>query len=153
MARPGRFDLLHHMLRSRNGVAVDTLSEFLSISKNAARQHVISLERSGYIAPSSLKATGRRPQQLYSITNAGVDLIPKRYSSMAGMLIETIAEQDSRNFSKIMKNMGKKVGQSASSARAMDTIELVEVMDSLGYEAELGSKKMKLSPTTACTII
>jgi DeoR family transcriptional regulator, suf operon transcriptional repressor len=72
--------LLKGLLEHKSGLTVDELTRLLGITRTAVNQHLLALERSGYIAKDKLTKTGGRPGYTYVLTEQGLDLFPKQYA-------------------------------------------------------------------------
>lgn len=134
--------LLHSLLRHRNGLTVDTLTEELGISRNAVRQHLAALERLGWVEKGERRASGGRPEQLYVLSEIGHELFPRQYSwfseLLLGMIKKAIGEKGTASG---LAEMGRSIGDSlrgklkpdASAAERITALtrEMVE----LGYDA------------------
>ena len=57
-------ELLQALLRHKQGLSIDLLASKLSISRNAIRQHLTSLERDGLVQKGDVAPSGGRPEQL-----------------------------------------------------------------------------------------
>lgn len=133
--------LLRHLLIHPQGSSVENLVCALSITPNAVRQHVASLERDGFIEKGGERRTSRRPQALYVLTDAGREVFPRHYSLMADQLIQETRETlGADGLKAVMISMGNKVGKSlAPEEIPTDEAEisrfLADAMTKAGYEA------------------
>lgn len=88
-----RAGILHYL--KRQGEATRTeLARHLGHTTEAIRQHLLVLERQGWIAREKHPGTGTRgrPRLLYRLTEAGDHLFPKHYDAITIELIDTLAE-------------------------------------------------------------
>src|SRR5438874_1042355 len=67
-------DLLKLLLKKRQGLKIEQISEELGITRPATRAHLVALERLGYVERGELVASGGRPSQSYRLSQKGYDL-------------------------------------------------------------------------------
>lgn len=80
----------------RRGTASRTeIAASLGQTREAARQHLMALEREGWIARDDTVAENRpgRPSIRYRLTDAGDHLFPKHYDAMSIELMDTLVER------------------------------------------------------------
>ena len=129
--------LMEALLHAPEGVSVDGLTKILSITANAVRQHLASLEKERYVARTGeLRSTGR-PQHLYSLTERGREAFPRQYRQLAEGLIEqvgaTIGEDALRT---VMRRMGKATSaQLQQGGKAASVAQTASAMKLQGYDA------------------
>lgn len=134
--------LLKLLLKKKKGVGIDEIANELKITRPAVRQHLIALERHGYVEQGELVATGGRPGQTYRLTQKGYDLFPKQYSWFSEVLLENLHSQlGGRGLGELMSKLGEEVGaQSLGQVEAKTLKERVEkiakLMNDLAYQAE-----------------
>ncbi len=135
---------LMSMLRQQpDGITVDRLAERLTVSRNAVRQHLTTLERDGFVLRGATRPTGGRPEQLYQLTDKGLEQFPRRYSWFADLLIQTVKRAaGTSGLRQAMTEMGETAAAQIGAANPADTLEgkvknLARVMSELGYEAEV----------------
>jgi predicted ArsR family transcriptional regulator len=83
--------MLH--VKHSGGATIAELAAHLGISDEGTRQHLIHLERHGWITRRDAKdSTGRsgRPASVYMISETGEYLFPKRYDELAVALVDTV---------------------------------------------------------------
>jgi len=135
--------LLKLLRGSKPGLSVDELSKGLEITRNAVRQHLASLEASGFVEGGSLRPSGGgRPQQLYLLTELGRETFPRQYSWLAQLVVSSVLhEEGAENMGKRLHEIGAGVarqmrGEYPGLATHKEKVEkLAEVMDQLGYNA------------------
>jgi predicted ArsR family transcriptional regulator len=135
-------ELLKLLLKNKAGMTADELSEGLSITRNAARQHLAALENDRLVVKGPTRPTGGRPEQLYVLTDQGRELFPRHYSWFAEMLIGSIkAASGDEGLRERLREMGTQVATQLSQQNADLTSrdekirKLVEIMGQLGYDA------------------
>ena len=127
----------------KTGLTIDDLVTRLAISRTAVNQHIVSLERDGLVRKATQqKSTGGRPGWAFTITNAGINLLPKQYSWFSELLLDTLKEEFG---SQRLQTYVKKVAQSLSpqlqtqlkGKEPKDLIpEVARLLHQLGYQAQ-----------------
>lgn len=80
-------------LKVRGAQSASELAAALKISRQAARQHLLGLERSGSVravAAGPAKRRSGRPERRYRLTDAAEELFPKSYDALAAELLKTL---------------------------------------------------------------
>lgn len=136
-------ELLNQLLIHKAGLTVEDLTKHLEITRNAVRQHLSALESSGFITLGTTRATGGRPEQLYTLTDAGKELFPRRYAWFAQLIVESIKETSGsealqKNLNALGENLAEKLlsqhSQLENQKQKLDT--LAGIMNQLGYNAK-----------------
>lgn len=134
--------LLGHLLKRKAGVTVDELSTVLAITRNAVRQHVTALVGEGLVSKALTRASGGRPEQLYSLTEKGQECFPRHDIWFTQLLLDSVLRDGgAEGVEQRMGKMGTVAGTRLreqhpgphSPAERLD--QLVEVMADMGYEA------------------
>ena len=86
-------EVLSGLLERKSGATLDELVSAVGLSRTAVNQHLIALERDGYVRKAAPRKTGGRPQHIYVLTEEGTNLFPKQYSWFSKLLIETLRER------------------------------------------------------------
>jgi predicted ArsR family transcriptional regulator len=84
-----RQDILDYLRRHRQG-CVKELKDLLGLTSTGIRQHLTILERDGLITGSEERGRVGRPALVYSLTEQGDALYPKKYGLLAIMLLEEV---------------------------------------------------------------
>jgi DeoR family suf operon transcriptional repressor len=144
--------VLAQLLEHKSGVTLDELVATLGLSRTAVNQHLIVLERQGYIRKAAPRKTGGRPQHVYVLTEDGTNLFPKQYSWFSTLLIQTLREElGEEQASKYMYNLGVKksamlIPRLVGKNRAERIAEIVKIMNETGFLARTlpltGSEKL-----------
>ncbi len=87
--QPTRQDILDYLRRHGRG-SVRDLGQLLGLTSTGIRQHLTILERDGLIEGHEERGRVGRPALVYSLTDRGDSLYPKRYDSLAGMLLDEV---------------------------------------------------------------
>lgn len=134
--------LLKLLRRSKLGLSVDELSKGLEITRNAVRQHLVSLEAAGLVTIGTTRPSGGgRPQQLYILTELAKEMSPRQYSWLAQLVVASIQREGAENMGKRMNEIGAGVARQIRSlypdlTTHQEKVEkLAEIMDQLGYNA------------------
>ncbi|MGE5621823.1 MAG: helix-turn-helix transcriptional regulator [Bacillota bacterium] len=135
-------ELLRLLLKNKSGMTADELSEGLHITRNAARQHLASLETDRLVEKGATRPSGGRPEQLYRLTDKGRELFPRHYSWFAELLIESIkATAGEDGLRERLREMGEQVAnqlrnQNPELATPEEKVQkLSAIMEQLGYNA------------------
>lgn len=83
--------ILDLLLRSEEPVGVQAVSAALGVSRNAAHQHVVALEREGLIERAAVIRTRGRPSQGYRLSPAGKATFPRQYALLARQMLGELA--------------------------------------------------------------
>jgi DeoR family transcriptional regulator, suf operon transcriptional repressor len=131
------------LLNSTEGLSIDEMAAELDISRTAVKQHLAGLEKMQLIQEAALCSTGGRPARSYTLTQQGKNRFPKQYAWFCNLLLSRLStELGTEALEKMMWDMGVKLGQSLLPQFSPKTPEermlsLVELMQNLGYHAEL----------------
>ncbi|MGB6055879.1 MAG: HTH domain-containing protein [Burkholderiaceae bacterium] len=146
-------ELLKLLLKNKEGMTADALSEQLSITRNAVRQHLAALENDGLLQKGSTRPTGGRPEQLYVLTKKGHECFPRHYSWFAQLLVESLLQEGgSEELGGRLDAMGAAVGaQLRAQHPELRTHEekvgkLAEIMEEIGYSARTLAPQVGAEP-------
>ena len=82
-------------VKQRGGATIAELANRLGISDEGTRQHLIHLERRGWIARRDARDTGGRsgrPASVYTVSARGEAFFPRRYDEIAVALIDAVMD-------------------------------------------------------------
>ena len=83
------------LIKQNGGSTIAEVAKHLAISDEGARQHLILLERQGWVSrrtqPSGDGKSGR-PASIYEISVRGEDFFPKRYDELSIALLDTVRQ-------------------------------------------------------------
>ncbi len=132
--------ILELLLKSEEPLSVQALSAALGISRNAAHQHVMAMEREGLIERDSSIRTKGRPSQGYRLSAAGKGTFPRQYALLARQLLEELSHHLGPEELRVaMGRIGLSLADSLRSDIGSDPNERVRViaglMRDLGYES------------------
>lgn len=144
--------ILTLLLNSRAGMSIDDMSVRLEISRTAVKQHLVSLEKLKLVQEASLNSgTGGRPARSYALTEQGINSFTKQYSWFCNLLLSELASTfTGEALEKMMWQLGVKLADSLApqfspKQPAEKLTALIELMQSLGYHAELQQQGDELS--------
>jgi predicted ArsR family transcriptional regulator len=130
-------DLLSALLYRAAGMSIEELASQLAVTRTAVRQHLAALERDDLVVRGGLRATGRRPEQLYQLSTRGRELFPRHYHLLANLLISEVAEVIGHEaLVALLRRLGEKMASDLSATR-LDESQIAAHMKDVGYEAEV----------------
>jgi len=139
---PGRSRdrILEILLKSEGPVPVQAFAAALGISRNAAHQQIMTLQREGLIEPATAIRTKGRPSQGYRLSPAGKGTFPRQYALLARQLLEELsAHLGPAELRAAMQRIGLSLADSLRSGEASDPEERVRLiaglMRDLGYQS------------------
>ena len=141
MERRGSRDrILDLLLKSEEPLSVQSLAASLGISRNAAHQQVMALEREGLIDRDSAIRTGGRPSQGFRLSDAGNATFPRQYALLARELLDQLSRYlGPAELSQAMERIGTSLADSLRSGLGSDPSQrlalIASMMRQLGYEA------------------
>ena len=128
--------ILDLLLKSEGPMSVQKLSVELRISRNAAHQQVIALEREGLIERASAIRTKGRPSQGYRLSAAGGATFPRQYALLAKeFLAELSRHLSGEELRKAMERVGETLAGRIGGSGEIPIVRIAEVMAELGYES------------------
>ena len=131
--------ILELLLRSEEPLGVQALAAALGVSRNAAHQHVVALEREGLIERASAIRTKGRPSQGFRLSAAGRATFPRQYALLSKqLLVELSRLLGPAELHDAMRRIGETLADSL--APQVDAAEpvpsIAAVMRELGYESK-----------------
>ncbi|EJN25525.1 putative transcriptional regulator [Pseudomonas sp. GM78] len=130
-------DLLNALLHHASGMSIDELAEHLAVTRTAIRQHLAALERDGLVSRGETRPTGRRPEQLYQLTDHAREQFPRQYQLLASALIDEVADIiGPEALATLMRSLGRKLALDREQ-QVVDEAKIVQHMNQAGYEAEV----------------
>ncbi|RON44182.1 MarR family transcriptional regulator [Pseudomonas frederiksbergensis] len=130
-------DLLNALLHHAGGMSIDELAERLAVTRTAIRQHLAALERDGLVLRGETRPTGRRPEQLYRLTDHAKEQFPRQYQMLASVLIDEVADIiGPEALGSMMRSLGRKLALDREH-QVVDETRIVHHMNQAGYEAEV----------------
>lgn len=135
--------LLTQLLEVKSGLSVDELVERLDIGRTAVKQHLSGLERQGFVARGGARKTGGRPEQIYVLTDTGINVFPKQYSWFSRILFQTLRSRvGDADLGEFMFNLGVDMSAAAlpritGKTRIERIVEIVKIMNETGFVARI----------------
>lgn len=133
--------LLGLLLEFRNGLGADELAARVGITRTAVIQHLMALERDGYVTRGELVPTRGRPSRVYVLTERGLQAFPKQYSWFSGLLLSSLkAELGDKPVARLLRAMAADLakdlaGNAADEPGQARLVRLVDTMNRLAYQA------------------
>lgn len=140
--KPRQQEILKLLLENRAGLSIDELASALDISRNAVQQHLTTLEKDSYVQMGRLSKTAGRPVRRFVLTEAGINSFPKQYAWFSALILTDLKnDMGSEAFQRYFHNLASKLAQNLLAQfthKSTDerVVELLKVMDSLGFSAE-----------------
>ena len=144
-------NLLKALLYEKNGLTIDSLAEKLKITRTAVKQHLTALLELNLVCRGDTEGSIGRPCQLYKITDDGKNLFPKQYSWFSALLVKNLyARLGEDGLKEFLQELASTVVPSLlDRTRNKEGEELLEeviqIMNELGYEAQLKNGKIEAS--------
>lgn len=142
--------ILEFLLEKPKGATLEEISEYLEITKTAAREHIIKVESLGLLIFTDIKGPVGRPRRHYLLSSEGHETFPRQYSWLSNILLEFLAEDmGPESTSDLMENLAAKVAH-AMKARFDKTsstkellAEITKALNELGYRATLKQSDLR----------
>ena len=132
--------ILDLLLKSEVPLSVQSLSVALGISRNAAHQQVVALEREGLIQRDSAIRTKGRPSQGYRLSEAGNATFTRQYALLARQLLAQLSrhlgpDEFRRAMTQIGEDLAASLSVDAEPGSDQAIAAIAGVMRELGYES------------------
>ena len=132
--------ILDLLLKSEGPLSVQALAGELGISRNAAHQQVVSLEREGLVERDSAIRTKGRPSQGFRLSAAGGATFPRQYALLARQMLEELSRYlGPAELPKAMERIGMSLADGLRAEVAGDgeqrLARIAGLMRGLGYES------------------
>ena len=132
--------ILDLLLRSEEPLSVQSLAKSLNISRNAAHQQVMALEREGLVERDAAIRTKGRPSQGFRLSAAGGATFPRQYALLARQMLEELSRHlGPAELPRAMERIGVSLADSLRANVEGDTDQRLEqiagLMRGLGYES------------------
>lgn len=138
--RASRDRILDLLLKSEEPLSVQALAARLGISRNAAHQQVMALEREGLVERDSAIRTRGRPSQGFRLSDSGNATFPRQYALLARELLDQLSKYlGPEELSQAMERIGTSLADSLRAGLGSDQSQrlalIAGLMRQLGYEA------------------
>ena len=132
--------ILDLLLRSEEPVGVQAVSAALGVSRNAAHQHIVALEREGLIERAAVIRTRGRPSQGYRLSPAGKATFPRQYALLARQMLGELARHlGPEELRATLQRIGLSLADSLRGEMGSDPEDNIQriagLMRELGYES------------------
>ncbi len=145
-------NLLMLLLRSESPLSIEGMAQGLEVTKTAARQHILNLERDGYVEKQSERRGRGRPVLAYQLSRKGRELFTRQYALFSEKMISLLKKNLGETaFKKQMRDMGKSLAhdlehqmprvKKAGEVTQATLEALAALMRELGYDADTGPDK------------
>jgi predicted ArsR family transcriptional regulator len=133
--------ILDLLLKSEEPLGVQALAGALGVSRNAAHQQVMALEREGLVERASAIPTKGRPSQGFRLSSAGKGTFPRQYALLAKQLLGELSRHlEPSQLRQAMERIGEIVAQDLSAGIDPNSDQKVAaiagLMRKLGYESK-----------------
>lgn len=129
------------MLLRRKNHTVDELALELSLTDNAVRAHLATLERDGIVQQRGARRGSGKPAYVYELTTQAESLFPKAYGSILHELLNVLSQRVSaQELENVLRTVGQRIAAqwrpplNDPQARLR---QAVDVLNELGGLAEL----------------
>lgn len=135
------------ILRGAPGT-VEELAAKLSLTDNAVRAHLSTLERDGLVRQSGLRRGPRKPHFTYVLTEQADNVFPKAYDALLNQLIAVLKTRlKPTEIEEVLREVGRTMAadvppeQGASlESRAQKALKVLEAIGGAGAVVNLGDK-------------
>ena len=130
--------ILELLLKAEAPLSVPALAGAIGISRNAAHQQVVALEREGLIERGSAIRTKGRPSQGYRLSAAGRGTFPRQYALLARQLLGELARHlGPDELHRALQRIGLSLADSlrVEVGDKPDATTIAGLMRELGYES------------------
>lgn len=132
--------ILDLLLKSEEPVGVQAVSTALGVSRNAAHQHIMALEREGLIERSAAIRTRGRPSQGYRLSAAGKATYPRQYALLARQMLGELSRHlGPEELRSTLQRIGRSLADSLRGEVGADPDDnirrIAALMRELGYES------------------
>jgi predicted ArsR family transcriptional regulator len=132
--------ILDLLLRSEEPVGVQAVSAALGVSRNAAHQHIVALEREGLIERAAVIRTRGRPSRGYRLSSAGKASFPRQYALLARQMLGELARHLGPDELRVaLRRIGLSLADSLRGEMGSDPDDNIQriagLMRELGYES------------------
>ena len=130
--------ILELLLKSEEPLNVQALSAALGISRNAAHQHVMAMEREGLIERDSAIRTRGRPSRGFRLSAAGRATFPRQYALLAKQLLQELSRHLAPDeLGGAMERIGANLADTLSGGEGVRSVATIAgMMRELGYESK-----------------
>ena len=137
------------LLLRREARTVAELAEALSLTDNAIRAHLATLERDGIVRQGGERPGFRKPHFSYELTTEGEELFPKAYGPLLNQILTQLKERfGSEQLEAVLRQVGHRLAAThavAGSTGLEERLEdAVKILSSLGGQARIERENGKV---------
>ena len=137
------------LLLRREARTVAELAEALSLTDNAVRAHLATLERDGLIRQGGERPGFRKPHFSYELTAEGEELFPKAYGPLLNQILTQLQERfGSKQLETVLRQVGRRMAATyvvADSAGVEERLEhALKILASLGGQVRIERENGKV---------
>ena len=129
--RTSKSEILAHLKRT-GGSSIEELATCLGLARMTVRQHLAGLERDALVSSREVRRPTGRPHFVFSLTDRGEEVFPKRYDRLAELILEEVSLLDGKELA----------GLTASQKKRLLFDKMVGRVHS-EYEAKVAGKPLK----------
>lgn len=130
-------DIILETLKATNQATVEELAKAADVSPVTVRHHLNVLQAEGFLTASSIRRKIGRPHYIYSLSDTGHELFPKRYALLSSRLLD---ELKNRFSGEIIADLFKGVVQRITTDHKGE-FETLRFEDKLNYVIHLLEKE------------
>lgn len=128
-------------LLRREKHTVDDLADELTLTDNAVRAHLATLERDGFVRQQGARRSTGKPALVYELAPEAENLFPKSYGQVLNELLQVIEERISKaELEEMLRIVGRRISNRWNIPQGDLRVRLeaaVEVLNEMGGMAEL----------------
>jgi len=129
------------MLLRRGSRTADELAVALSLTDNAVRAHLATLERDGFVQQRGVRRGSGKPSFVYDLAPEAENLFPKSYGQVLYQLLEALDERmTSEELEDLLRTVGRRIADQWNVPNGNLRVRLeaaTEALNELGGMAEL----------------
>ncbi|HKR12572.1 MAG TPA: ArsR family transcriptional regulator [Pyrinomonadaceae bacterium] len=132
-----------------NTCTVDELAEKLSLTDNAVRSHLATLERDGLVRQTGLRRGARKPHFTYALTDEADRLFPKAYDALLNQLIAVLKSRlNQSEIEGVLREVGRAVAgdmpEDKNGSLESRAQRALSVLEAIGGSAQLELHKDRI---------
>lgn len=128
-------------LLRREKRTVEDLADELTLTDNAVRAHLTTLERDGFVRQQGARRGAGKPAFMYELAPEAENLFPKSYGQVLNELLQVLEERvDKAELAEMLRIVGRRVSSRWNIPEGDLRVRLeaaVEVLNEMGGMAEL----------------
>src|SRR6266700_1744101 len=94
----------------RGNKTVDELAQELTLTDNAVRAHLATLERDGFVRQQGARRGAGKPALVYELAPEAENLFPKSYGQVLNELLQVLEERVSKaELEEMLRTVGRRI--------------------------------------------